>query len=690
MKITLKILFALIIWPFSLHATEAVVDSIQSPKLYLTSQYKVGKKLLKDDQQFDKAVQLFQNIHSFAESKNLSNQFPEISIGYGIAMYKNGDIQNAYSILLESLPQIDDNDSKLKAEANQILGMTLVFQSKFSEGYKYQIDALTYYSDLNDSTGLMSVYYDLGANFSSQGQSELALQNYEKGIELAKALKDAKKTILGITAIGGTWAALNNFEKALTYSEESIELAYLLKDDEELAWASINRGHILGQLKKYPESEYYLEQAYNLSFKIGNKLLTAYSLEQMSDINFKQDLLDAAIKDLDESYTFYQELGQLNSLKGLTKKYAEIYYKQKNFAKYKEYTDQYMALKDSLYSKEMMEEMANLKQDFQIHQIERENQIALLTKDQEIAVAKNFTHLAITCSAILIFVLLLILMISRNKAAVEKNELLSAKNAEILRQNEFLVNSNRDLEKFAYIISHDLKEPLRNINGFTKLLIRKMTKYTDDKDITEYAGFITKSTEQMAQLLNGLLEYSKLNANKKDKKESNLGNIVLNVMDSLRIQLKEKNCEIELKSLPSIPCRTTQLSQVFQNLIANAIKFGPDTGNKIIIGAQDLGNKYRIYVKDHGIGIDEEYRKDIFEVFKRLHDRGTYSGSGIGLATCKKIVEDHGGRIWVESKKGEGACFYFTLPKQAIPEIASLSKETEAQQTQKRVVEHSF
>ena len=262
----------------------------------------------------------------------------------------------------------------------------------------------------------------------------------------------------------------------------------------------------------------------------------------------------------------------------------------------------------------------------------------------------------------------------RNKAATEKNELLTAKNAEILRQNEFLVNSNRDLEKFAYIISHDLKEPLRNINGFTKLLTRKLATHTVDNDINEYASFITNSTEQMAQLLNGLLEYSKINANKKDKKESNLGNMVLNVMDTLRIQLLEKNCEIELKSLPSIPCRTSQLSQVFQNLIANAIKFGPESGNKIIIGAEDIGTQYRFYIKDNGIGIDEAYKIDIFEVFKRLHDRGTYSGSGIGLATCKKIIEDHGGKIWVESQKGEGSCFYFTIPKKPIPEIEDLAK----------------
>ena len=143
MKITLKIIFAFLFIPHLLHATEVVLDSIKYPKVWLEAQYTIGEKLLKDNQQFDKALDHFKNSHDFAISQNISDQFPEIVIGYGVAMYKNGDINNAYTILLESLPLIKDKDLKLKAQANQILGMTLVFQSKFSEGYKYQMDALT-------------------------------------------------------------------------------------------------------------------------------------------------------------------------------------------------------------------------------------------------------------------------------------------------------------------------------------------------------------------------------------------------------------------------------------------------------------------------------------------------------------------------------------------------------------------
>ena len=662
-------LLTFILLHLSLSATGTTVDSIATPKLWLEEQNNIGQQLLKDNQFFDQAVTVFKSASDFAATQNLSDQFPELLIGYGIALYKNGDIQNAHSILIEILPKIKSSNLKLQAEVYQIIGMTLVFKNKFPEGYKYQMDALQYYSEIKDSAGVMSVHFDLGSNFVSQGQSKLALNHYEKGIVLAEAINDTKMIILGNTAIGGTWASLKDFDKALKYIDESIRLAKVIGDNEELAWASINRGHILGQQGKYEEAEPYLQKAYDLSFVIGNKLLTAYSLEQMSDLCLQQGKVNKAIEKLDESYEFYEELGQSNSLQNLTKKYAEIYFQQENFKKYKEYTDQYILLKDSLYSKDMMESMASLKQDFEIQKLERENQIKLLTKDQEFAKAKSYTISAITCGTIVVFVLLLVMMYNRNQAATEKNEILTAKNAEILRQNESLINSNNDLEKFAYIISHDLKEPLRNINGFTRLLKRKLTKYTMDEDINEYAQFITNGTEQMSDLLNGLLEYSKVSVNKAEKEVINFNELVQKVLNNFTIQLEQKNCTVQVAPLPNIACRSIQLNQVFQNLIANAIKFGPAKGNKINISVQDTGEDYRFCIQDNGIGIEPEYQKDIFVVFKRLNDRGTYSGSGIGLATCKKIVEDHGGTIDVKSEKGKGSCFFFTLPKTPTSEI---------------------
>lgn len=639
----------------------ANVDSIATPKKWLAVQNEIGSKLLKQEQEFKKAVTIFKSALDFANSKDLQDEFPELSIGHGIALYKNGDLQNSYATLIEVLPKIPADQLQMRAEINQILGMNLVFQDKFSEGYKYQMDALKYYSDMKDNRGLMSVYYDLGANFGSQEQYELALINYEKGLAIARASEDVKMIILGITSIGGTHASLKDFDKALKYSKQSIELAESINDNEELGWAAINRGYILGLQEEFDEAEFYLKKAYDLSFTIENQLLTAYALEQLADVYTNQNKLEMSIKSLGESYEIYKSIGQIQSVKSVIKKYADIAFKQKDFEKYKSYTDQYIAIKDSIYSKQMMEEMTSLKEGFEIHQLERENEIALLKKDQELRDAKNYATVGISLGAAGILILLLSLMYFRNKSEVEKNQILTEKNAEILRQMDILAASNQDLEKFAYIISHDLKEPLRNINGFTKLLTRNMRD--DREEMNEYANFIIKGTKQMEELLSGLLEYSKLSANKSQKQLINTNEVLSNVIESMNIQITEKNCVVRTLDMPPIPFRQTQLSQVFQNLVANAVKFSKDSGNVISVFCEEKGNDFQFCVSDEGIGIAPDFLKSIFVVFQRLNNRGSYSGSGIGLATCKKIVEDHGGCIWVESTPGEGSQFYFTVPK---------------------------
>ena len=651
------------------------VDSLQSPVIWLQEQNRVGQDLLKNSQEFSSTIAFFEKAYKFAQKNDLTNKVPGIAIGYGIALYRSGDFKNSYSILLDILPQLDENRLSQRAEVNQILGMNLYFRDKYSEAYRYQVEALKYYTSVNDSKGMMNVYYDLGTNFGGQQQPELELEYFQKGIAIAKELNDTKMIILGTTAIGGAWGSLKDFDKALSWSDKSIELAKSINDNEELGWASIHRGHILGQIEKYKEAEYYLKQAYDLSFEIENQLLTGYALEQLSDIYIKQNKLPEALKKLDESRELFQIMGQTNSEKSVIKKYAEIYFKLGDYNKYKAYTDQYIAIKDSIYSKELVASISDLKQDYEIHKMEKENQFALLKKDQELKNAKNYFAIAIICGASLVLMLLLALLYIRNKSANEKNELLTAKNAEILRQNEILASSNKDLEKFAYIISHDLKEPLRNINGFTKLLSRKIKKY-QDPDIEEYSEFITKGTAQMSELLSGLLEYSKLSSNKAKTSKVSTQDVVSDVVSNLKIQLLEKNCTIEIGELPDIYFGKTQLTQIFQNLIANAIKFAPDQENKISITAKDKGDCYRFAVRDNGIGIAKEYQKEIFVVFQRLHDRGTYSGSGIGLATCKKIVEDQGGEIWVKSKEGNGSCFYFTVPKDCVkPLISVVGKE---------------
>ncbi|HEY3488352.1 MAG TPA: ATP-binding protein [Gammaproteobacteria bacterium] len=232
---------------------------------------------------------------------------------------------------------------------------------------------------------------------------------------------------------------------------------------------------------------------------------------------------------------------------------------------------------------------------------------------------------------------------------------------ELAMQNKKLQSQNRELEQFAFIASHDLQEPLRSIKGFSELLQQDLAGKLDE-ETSRYLGFILASAERMKQLVKDLLDYSRL-GKERHLERVDCNRIVAEVLVDLAAAIEESKAEITVQSLPVLQGYATELRQLFQNLIGNAIKFRKkDTAPEITVSAQpQQGGGWRFAVQDKGIGIESQYKNKIFIIFQRLHKRDEYGGTGIGLAQCKKIVELHGGEIWVESSLGNGSIFYFTI-----------------------------
>jgi light-regulated signal transduction histidine kinase (bacteriophytochrome) len=232
---------------------------------------------------------------------------------------------------------------------------------------------------------------------------------------------------------------------------------------------------------------------------------------------------------------------------------------------------------------------------------------------------------------------------------------------QLIEQNEELARSNRELEQFAYIVSHDLQQPLQSITGFAKLLILKYEN-TLDTGAQEYLNRIIDAGSRMQRLIQDLLAYAQLGKSAQEFKLIDCNDVLTQVTDNLRMAIAEKNVSLSYENLPSLVGNETQLLQLFQNLISNAIKFThPDIPPQVAIAAIPDGESWLFSVQDNGIGMEPENLKRIFEVFQRLQSAQSYPGSGIGLATCKKIVENHRGKIWAVSKPSEGTTFYFTL-----------------------------
>ena len=225
-----------------------------------------------------------------------------------------------------------------------------------------------------------------------------------------------------------------------------------------------------------------------------------------------------------------------------------------------------------------------------------------------------------------------------------------------------LERSNKELEQFAYVASHDLQEPLRKVKNFAELFAKKYAGALDEK-ADQYIYYMTSGTDRMQNLILDLLTYSRVSTRGKEFVKTNLNSVVNEVKENLQISIEENNIKITYEELPIIEADESQIKQVFQNLLSNAIKFKSDNTPEIKIRAVDEKDYWKLSVSDNGIGIDMQYKEKIFEVFQRLHSKEEYKGTGIGLAICKKVIERHKGKIWIESKQGVGTTFYFTIPK---------------------------
>jgi PAS domain S-box-containing protein len=225
-----------------------------------------------------------------------------------------------------------------------------------------------------------------------------------------------------------------------------------------------------------------------------------------------------------------------------------------------------------------------------------------------------------------------------------------------------LERSNQELQQFAYITSHDLQEPLRTIASFTQLLeMRYKGKFDSDAD--EFMNYTVDASIRMKEMIQGLLEYSQIGTQEEKFSEFNSEEALNNALSNLHSAIEECHADVTNDKLPIIIADKDQISRVFQNLIGNALKFRREgVRPKIFISAQKRDNEFVFSVNDNGIGIEKQYSDRIFEIFKRLHTIDEYRGAGIGLAIVKRVIDRHGGRIWVESSFGEGSTFYFTIP----------------------------
>jgi signal transduction histidine kinase len=249
----------------------------------------------------------------------------------------------------------------------------------------------------------------------------------------------------------------------------------------------------------------------------------------------------------------------------------------------------------------------------------------------------------------------------RNRTLTSAKVLLELANVELAQRSELLVQSNEELKRFVYALSHDLKTPLRSVSLFTEQLAEEVGD-TLHGDAKTSLRFIREGALQAQEMIGRLLEYAMAANQNKVETTADLSHVLAEALGDLRNAARESKITITNGDLPVVQGDGASLRQLFLNLLANAIKYRREVSPEIHVTARNADTEWIVSVRDNGIGIDAKYTSKVFELFERLHSSKQYEGSGIGLAICRRIVQRHGGRIWVESELGNGSTFHFTLP----------------------------
>jgi signal transduction histidine kinase len=248
----------------------------------------------------------------------------------------------------------------------------------------------------------------------------------------------------------------------------------------------------------------------------------------------------------------------------------------------------------------------------------------------------------------------------KNKELRIQGEHLRVLNLKLEQRSNDLMRNVQELEKFAYVASHDLQEPLRTITSYIQLLQKKFSDKLDG-EANEFMEFVVNGSKRMKTLINDLLEYSRINSAESKQEKIDCNDILFEVIQNLQNSIKDSDAKIEIDELPVIKANKMHMVQLFQNLVGNSIKFKSERQPVIKVKSKKIEGYYLFSVEDNGIGIKKEYSTKIFEIFQRLHSMQHYPGTGIGLAICMKIVQKLGGEIWMESEFGKGTTFYFTV-----------------------------
>lgn len=619
--------------------------------------------------QFRQAQTLFQEVFELSQSEE-----KEHGIVLALAaMSRNAVLQNDFSAALDLaenahsylLASREAENPKLRSEVLERIAEAYIKKHEYSKSLEYSQSLLQTAKKAGDIEKEMTALKFIAIVCGVKANYKIGMQYFFEALDKSEQVGYRPNTAHILVNIATIYAHLYNYDDALIRYQRVLEEFDDVTDNNTRVAVYNNSGNIYYATDRHKKALQCFRKSLELSELYQNKKMIAHSLAQLSRAEYR-------LKNFDKSFEFAEtaakkiaELGNINGKQINQVNLAKLYLRNQELDKAlelgKDGTDTAIQLKDDAGELRGYRTLANIYKamgDFE-NALEYQIKYSLLQEESSKTQRnRRFLDLEIRHA-----------IKEQEKeisALTKENEyqsILLSQSDQIARQNEELLSANEDLRQFAYVASHDLKEPLRMISSYSKLIERYFgDKIPDDKK--QYFEYISDGTRRMNNLLEDLLRYATIGKSNIDKETVDINRMLEVCQFNLKIRIEENNATIDIPDLPNIYTNKPLLNQLFQNLLSNAIKFRrPEVTPIVLVRYEENEDEHIFSVADNGIGIPEEFQERIFIIFQRLHARTKYDGTGIGLAICQKISQKLGGRIWLESEEGAGSTFYFSIPR---------------------------
>ncbi len=490
---------------------------------------------------------------------------------------------------------------------------------------------------------------------------------YFRALKIAKEVGQAEFEAVIINNIAEVYRELNLLDSALIYFKKSVAINNTLNQKVRVSYTLANIGSTYGKLKKYDLANTYFEESYDLA-KINNSnrmvaINRAYFIEVLYAQKKYQQSIDVGI----EGLNYLGKNGHI-SRRAIFYEYLSLNYEKiGDYQQALEYRKEFQIINDSIFNVKKNEQLQSVEVQYKVQQKEVENTQLKVKQENAQKTIKNQALAALGLVLALLSAIGWGFFIYRSNLRKKKrNALLEAKvkerTEELENANKNLEQANYELRTFNYIASHDIKEPIRVIGGYAGLIYKKLPNDLKE-NLSEYFNTIKRSTKQLYTLIEDFANYTTMSRNETIEKEVvDLNQVATGVVEQLEETLLKYNGQVIMTSLPIIKTGNSLLFTVLKNLIENGLKYNDSEKPTVNINYQKTETHHEIIVSDNGIGIEKKYYEKIFEMFKRLHNRGAYEGSGIGLAIVKLSVEKLDGTVKLESEINKGSRFVIQLP----------------------------